>query len=128
MKIEVKRTVTKALNTDRIITVLRHESDSEDATVRVDKESLKDAADVIETLVKEKEKEGTLCAKCANEECHCDCTREFIPKVQVEKSREAKAAMEEVQRLRKLLDLLSPSVGVIHISPGEDPEDRETRE
>ena len=95
MRVEVKRTITKELDVDKIISVLRHESDGENATVRVDKELLKDAADVIETLVREKEKEGTLCAKCANEDCHCDCAREFIPKVQLKESKEAKAMVKE---------------------------------
>ena len=114
MRVEVKRTITKALDTDRIISVLRHESDNESAIVRVDKELLKDAADVIEMLVREKEKEDTLCAKCANDDCHCDCAREFIPKVEVEKSREAKMLMEEIERLCEKLKIPSPvSVEVI---------------
>lgn len=103
MRVEVKRTITKALDVDKIISVLRHESNSENATIRVDKELLKDAADVIEVLVREKEKEGTLCAKCANEDCHCDCAREFIPKVQLKESKEAKAIMKEVSDMDDLV-------------------------
>lgn len=120
MEVEVRRAIKEKLNTDVIISALRERGEVDgivkgSSTASVDKVLLNDAADIIEALVREKEKEGTMCAECANEDCHCDCAREFIPKVQVEKSQEAKMLMKEIERLCEQLKIPSPvGVEVIH--------------